>query len=218
MNPEMMMEMMNSDIAKEMAPKMMPFETVQFFVSIREQDLYTVILIRVFLKMTILPMKSMSQARWRGIGFQWVFGELVLYGRGNLGTHCRQGDEIACVLTKAHILQTPSTFNQSVVLFLSVGLGVGIFFYYITKAIVTLIAPMACMLFILYIVGLHKYPVYIYRGGFYFNRIYTWRGFDGCERVGDSIKLIGKKWVSPNVYLKDKDGKVEEILKKYFSH
>jgi len=28
MNPEMMMEMMNSDIAKEMAPKMMPFETV----------------------------------------------------------------------------------------------------------------------------------------------------------------------------------------------
>jgi hypothetical protein len=112
----------------------------------------------------------------------------------------------------------PSTFNQSVVLFLSVGLGVGIFFYYITKAIVTLIAPMACMLFILYIVGLHKYPVYIYRGGFYFNRIYTWRGFDGYERVGDSIKLIGKKWVSPNVYLKDKDGKVEEILKKYFSH
>ena len=69
-----------------------------------------------------------------------------------------------------------------------------------------------------YFVYCRTSPVYIYRGGFYFNRIYTWRGFDGYKRVGDSIKLIGKKWVFPNVYLKDEDGKVEEILKKYFSH
>ena len=110
----------------------------------------------------------------------------------------------------------PSTFNQLIVSFLFVGLGVGIFLYYVTKAIIILIAPIACMLFIIYVIGFHKHPIYIYKGGFYFHRIYTWRGFDGYERIGDKIKLIGKKYVSPDVYLKDEDGKLEEILKKYF--
>jgi len=112
----------------------------------------------------------------------------------------------------------PSTFNQLIISFLFVGLIVGAMFYLITKSIVMLIAPIVCMLFIIYVVGFHKYPVYVYKGGFYLYRIYTWRGFDGYERIGDKIKLIGKKGISSDVYLIDKDGKIEEMLKKYFKH
>ncbi|AEF96638.1 hypothetical protein [Methanotorris igneus] len=75
-----------------------------------------------------------------------------------------------------------------------------------------------CYLFLCYVLCFKRYIVEIYKNGFYFNQFYTWNAFDGYEKIGNKIKLIGKKWISPNVYLRDKDGKLEEILKKYFKY
>jgi hypothetical protein len=69
----------------------------------------------------------------------------------------------------------------------------------------------------IYIMGLKKYKVEVYKDGFYFNQFYSWGDFKRYEKIGGKIKLIGKRYTSPDSYLKDKDRKLEEILKKYFN-
>ena len=77
---------------------------------------------------------------------------------------------------------------------------------------------MFCYFFIIYLICFKKYKVEVYKDGFYFNQFYTWKGFNGYEKINEKIKLIGKKWVLPDVYLKDRDGRIEEILEEYFKH
>ncbi|WP_457613741.1 hypothetical protein [Methanocaldococcus sp.] len=107
----------------------------------------------------------------------------------------------------------PSVFNQLLILFLIIGIIIGLFLYFLTKSFLMLISPIACMFFVLYVAGIKKYPVYIYKNGFYFNGIYTWRGFSGYAKIGDKIRLIGKRGITVDMYLRDVDGKVERILK-----
>ncbi|XRO76272.1 hypothetical protein ACO3VM_05615 [Methanocaldococcus sp. 10A] len=74
------------------------------------------------------------------------------------------------------------------------------------------------MIALMCFVGFYKFPVYISNDGFYFGKLYTWRAFEGYEKIEDKIKLIRKKYISSDVYLKDEDGKLEEILKRYFRY
>ena len=69
----------------------------------------------------------------------------------------------------------------------------------------------------IYIMGLKKYKVEVFKDRFFFIQFFSWGDFKRYEKIGGKIKLIGKRYTSPDSYLKDKDRKLEEILKKYFN-
>ncbi|EHP86712.1 hypothetical protein [Methanotorris formicicus] len=112
----------------------------------------------------------------------------------------------------------PSVFRQLFITFLLVFIGFGVFLYIVTKSLVFSITVTTVMVLMICFIGFYKFPAYICEDGLYFNQYYTWKGFNGYERIGDTIKLIGKKYITPDIYLKDKNGEIEEILKKYFKY
>ncbi|WP_456415971.1 hypothetical protein [Methanocaldococcus sp.] len=109
----------------------------------------------------------------------------------------------------------PKSFRNLVISFLFIIVVITVVNIFVFK-LYTFALIIDIILFILMcFVGFYRFPVYISKDGFYFEKLYTWRCFEGYEKVGDKIKLIGKKYISSDVYLKD-DKKLEEVLKRYF--
>ncbi|XRP97374.1 hypothetical protein ACO3UB_02340 [Methanocaldococcus sp. 16A] len=112
----------------------------------------------------------------------------------------------------------PKAFRNLIISFLFVIILWAVFLYVFLKLYVLVIFMAIIMIALMCFVGFYKFPVYISNDGFYFEKLSTWRAFEGYEKIEDKIKLIGKKYISSDVYLKDKGRKLEEILKRYFKH